>query len=712
MIALISLETILLIYILMLLGISLVKDHTRHVTGRLTLMAVTVLNIGLALARGDVMGADLDTIWATSLGTFGVCAFVAGVTWEMSDARVYEHWTTTFVRRAVQSLAIPFFAFAWIAYHLIYIPIYTSDTQYATAGILTASGVILPVSVAYTVLWQLLPSWLSHLSAVITFISALATVLVVNAHTPIGLVVSLLGTLIMAATMTFMLATNGLDRWISQPPIPRVGSTLSVAVFSTLLTCLPVVTLYTQANPPSWVTVGVLAIAIAGVATLLVDALRGVFREQAAFTRVEEELQQIEFIDPITRVANRMGFQDALLAALAEAGETAIAVYHLDLGGFRSVNDAIGQFMGDEVLAIVAERLANQIRQEDVLARLGGDEFGILLKNCPDGPTALTLGENLHSAIIQPIELGIGWRINLDAAIGVVLANSQDSMTDVMRFANAALHRAKREGCGRHIAMLGVEDLRASVSAFANDQRLRTAFLQEQFTLAVQPVIDVRSGHTVGFEALTRWPNATLGPAEFIPLIEENGLADAFGKWVLHTATKWAAAQGCEIAVNISPRHMHSPNFVTDVLGALEASGLPGSLLLIEITERSAMPDMDRTNAMLNTLRSHGIRIAVDDFGTGEFSLQQLMEYPLDVLKLDRSFVAGIGSDPADRTLVNALIHAANGLGFTTIAEGVEDQTVAQILNDLGCDQAQGYLWSAPMPLEEGAAWWAQHKAS
>lgn len=711
MMILIVAEIILLVHILVLLGISLFKDRSRRVTGRLNLMAITVLNIGLVLARGDVMGVNLDTIWATSLGTFGVCAFVAGVTWEMSDAKVYDYWLSNFVRQAVQSLAIPFFAFAWIAYHLIYIPIQTGETQYATASILIASGVVLPVSVAYTVLWQLLPSWLSHLSAVTTFTSALATVLVVNAHTPVGLVVSLIGSLVMATTMTHMLATQGVDGWISQPPTPRGGSTFSVAVFSTLLTCLPVVTLYTQAGTPSWVTVSVLAIAIAGVATLLIDALRSVHREQAAFTRMEEELQQIEYVDPITRVANRMGFQDALLAALAEAGDTAIAVYHLDLGGFRSVNDSIGQFMGDEVLAIVADRLANQIRKEDTLGRLGGDEFGVLLKNCPDGPTALTLGENLHNAVIQPIELGIGWRVNLDASIGVVLANSQDSMTDVMRFADAALHRAKREG-NRHIAMLGVEDLRASVSAFANDQRLRTAFLQEQFTLAVQPVIDVRNGHTVGFEALTRWPNATLGPAEFIPLIEENGLADAFGKWVLHTATKWAAQQGCEIAVNVSPRHMHSPNFVADVLGALEASGLPGELLLIEITERSAMPDMNRTNAMLNTLRAHGIRIAVDDFGTGEFSLQQLMEYPLDVLKLDRSFVAGIGENQADRTLVNALIHAANGLGFTTIAEGVEDQVVAQTLNDLGCDQAQGYLWSAPMPLEKGAAWWAQHKAA
>ena len=707
----IMVEVLILVYVTGLLGVSLIRDHQRRVIGRLTVMAITILNIGLVIARGEVLGAGLSTTGASILGTIGVCAFVACVTWELSDAKVYEYWLATFARQAFQSLAIPFFAFAWMAYHLIYIPLQTGDTHYATMSILIASGVILPVSVAYTVLWQLLPSWFSQLSAVTSFTSAFATVLVVNAQSFWGLVVSLLGSSFLATYATFMVGTHGLNGWMSQPPTPRGGSTFSVAVFAGLLTCLPVVSMYTHDRASAWLTVIVLVLALAGVATLLIDALRGVYRERATFERVERELQQVEYVDPITRVVNRLGFQEALMVALNEAQDSTIAVYHIDLGGFRSVNDSIGQFLGDEVLAIVADRLANQIRQEDTLARLGGDEFGVLLKNCPDGPTALTLGDNLHGAISQPIEIGVGWRVNLDAAIGVVLATSQDSMTDVMRFADAALHRAKREGT-REIAMLGVDDLRASVAAFANDQRLRTAFMQEQFTLAVQPVIDITTGHTVGFEALTRWPNATLGPAEFIPLIEENGLADAFGKWVLHTATRWAAAQGCEIAVNISPRHMHAPSFVDDVMGALAASGLPGDLLLLEITERSAMPDMKRTNTILNTLRDQGIRIAVDDFGTGEFSLQQLMEYPLDVLKIDRSFVAGISERNADLTLVNSLIHAAKGLHFTTIAEGVEDQMVADALRKLGCDQAQGYYWSAPMTLAKGAEWWTQHKAS
>ncbi len=702
-------EIALLAVMILLLAASLYVERTRRVIGRYSVLSLLILSIALALARGKVLGLAQDTLLVAAIGMVGICGFVACMTWELSDTRLSDYWLTSMGRQTFQSLLIPFVSFAWITYHLIYFPLSSADIDATTRSILIASGVILPVSVAYTVMWQLLPTWVSQLGALLTFSSAIAIVIVVNTGSEWGLVVSLVGTFITTAYAAVMAFQLGFQEWMTQPPIPRGGSIFSILIFSMLLVCLPVVALYTKSHTPNGITVLVLVVTLVGITLLLVDAIRALYREQQTYRTVETELQTIEFIDPITKVANRTGFQEALLIGLAEAGESTIAVYHIDLGGFRAVNESIGSFLGDEVLSIIADRLANQIRSVDTLARLGGDEFGVLLHECPDGPTAMALAENLHTAISQPIELGIGWRVNLDSAIGVVLATSQDRMTDVMRFADAALHRAKLDG-EHAISMLGVDDLRASVSAFANDQRLRTAFLQHQFTLMVQPVIDLHDGATVGFEALARWPGATLGPAEFIPLIEENGLADAFGSWVLETATQWAAKQGCEIAVNISPRHMHSPNFVTDVLRALDQSGLPGELLLLEITERSAMPDMERTNDILNALRTKGIRIAVDDFGTGEFSLQQLMEYPLDVLKIDRMFVSGITDNDADRTLVTGLVHAANGLGFTTIAEGVEDQRVAEHLKELGCDQAQGYFWSAPMPLSKGAQWWNQHK--
>lgn len=709
MIVVIIAEVVLLLGMCALIGFSLNSHRQRRVIGRWTLLSLMVLSIALALARGQVLGLFDQAVWIQILGTLGVGSFVACISWELSDARAYEYWLINVARQAVQSLAIPFFSFAWMAYHLIYLPLSSGEVDTNARTILIASGVILPVSVAYIMLWQLLPTWVSKIGAVMTTTSALATVVVVNLNSSWGLVISLLGTAYMTGFAIYVVRAKGLEHWMSQPPIARGRSVFVLAIFALLLVCSPIVSLYARESTPQWVTVLVLMATLTGAAVLLSDASRSRYRERQTFDLVEHDLQQIEYIDPLTKIANRVGFQEALMVSLAEAGDSTIAVYHIDLGGFRAVNDAVGSFLGDEVLTIVADRLANQIRAEDTLARLGGDEFGVLLHDCPDGPTALTLAENLHTAISHPIELGIGWRVNLDSAIGVVLATSQDRMNDVMRFADAALHRAKNDG-EHAVSMIGVEDLRASVAAFANDQRLRTAFIQHQFTLMVQPVIDLSDGATVGFEALARWPGATLGPAEFIPLIEENGLADAFGTWVLQTATKWAAEQGCEIAVNISPRHMHSPNFVRDVLDALNDSGLPGELLLLEITERSAMPEMERTNAILNALRERGIRIAVDDFGTGEFSLQQLMEYPLDVLKIDRTFVSGIDTNHADKTLVTSLVHVARGLTFTTIAEGVEDETIRDGLFDLGCTQAQGYLWSPPMSLEKGAQWWKTHK--
>lgn len=706
---LVVVEIGLLTTMMLLLIWSLVTEPGRRVSGRFTVITVLILCVAMVLARGHIMGVVPANGWITVGGLVGLCAFVATVTWELSDTKVYENWFVTFAKQATQSLLIPFLSFAWITYHLIYTPLMSDEAHNGVIPVLVSGGVVLPVSVAYTMLWRLLPNWVSQIGVVMTFTSVLSTVIIVNSGSVIGMWISLAGTVIMVCVSIYMVFTNGFSNWMSQAPTPKSGSIFSVSVLSTLLTILPLVSIVAAKSTPSWLTVLILVGAIYGSSSLMIETLRVVYREDGVYKTRMEELQRVEYIDPLTKVANRHGFQMALSQALYMAGDGLVAVYHLNLGGFRAVNDALGSQLGDEVLTIVSERLRNQIRQDDVIARLGGDEFAVMMCACPDEPTALTLADNLHTAVNQPIELGIGWRVSLDTAIGVVLADSQDSMTDVMRFADAALHRAQSD-TQNHIAMLGVEDLRASVAAFANDQRLRNAFLQGQFTLAVQPVIDLSDGATVGFEALTRWPGATLGPAEFIPLIEENGLADAFGRWVLDTATEWAAAQGCEIAINVSPRHMHSPNFVSDVLSALETSGLPGELLLLEITERSAMPDIERTNEVLNALRVKGIRVAVDDFGTGEFSLEQLMEYPLDVLKIDRLFVSGVNEHEADLALVKGLVHAANGLGFTTIAEGIEDQAVASRLTELGCTQAQGYYWSAPMSLEKGAKWWAEHK--
>jgi diguanylate cyclase (GGDEF)-like protein len=419
--------------------------------------------------------------------------------------------------------------------------------------------------------------------------------------------------------------------------------------------------------------------------------------------------------DALTDLPNRTFLYERMQRALGGPGLSALLL--IDLDRFKEVNDTLGHDHGDELLMEVSGRLRGAVRRTDTLARLGGDEFAVLLCDLPDRGTVIELAGRLRDALRRPFALR-GVAVELEASIGAAL--SPDHGTDVnalVQRADVAMYDAKRSKAG--IATYSADRDPYSADRLALLAELRRALDGDELVLHYQPKVAVDDGRVIGVEALVRWQHperGLLGPAEFVPLAERTGTAAELTRWVLDAALAQSRAwrdDGIDLAVaiNLAAANIVDATLPDAVAAALERHGVPGHRLECEISEDTVMADPVRAMDVLGRLRELGLRLSLDDFGTGHSSLAYLKRLPLDEVKIDRSFVSGMTEDENDAVIVRSTIDLARNLGLDVVAEGVENEAILRGLGDLRCDIAQGFHLSRPLPAAELAAWLAARTA-
>ena len=412
--------------------------------------------------------------------------------------------------------------------------------------------------------------------------------------------------------------------------------------------------------------------------------------------------------DRLTGAANRSLFEhklDLALGRLNNGTDTDVTVLFLDLDRFKAVNDTLGHAIGDALLGLVSERLRSGLRESDTLARLGGDEFAILLRDGIDQQRITELASRLIDLVRRPYLVN-GHVINVGASIGAALAPEDGRTRDqVLRSADLALYHSKSAGRGVfHFFAPAMEERAQERRAMELD--LRKALVLRQFELHYQPQIDVENGLVIGLEALLRWRHphrGTLLPAAFLPFAEEIGLSIPLGNWVLKTACKDAMAipDSMTIAVNVSPTQFESADFSVSVASALKASGLPGIRLEIEVTEAILLRDPCNVSTSLEELRRMGVRVVMDSFGTGLTSLSQVVDFPFDKIKLDRSLIGGALDNHKSRAILRAISALGQSLGVATLAAGVETPEHLAHVRAEGCHSVQGFYYSKAVPAGE-----------
>jgi diguanylate cyclase (GGDEF)-like protein len=404
-------------------------------------------------------------------------------------------------------------------------------------------------------------------------------------------------------------------------------------------------------------------------------------------------------VDPLTGLPDRAAFLHRLWLA-AGTGEP-VAVLFLDLDDFKVVNDGFGHESGDRLLIEVAGRLRGAVREGDMVARLGGDEFTVLCEGVRDAERALATACHIQQAMRAPFTVA-GQRRHVHVSIGCKLSGDETMDADaLLRDADSAMYQAKGAGKDR-VEVFSEETRRRILRRIELEQRLRAALDAGELELHYQPQVDLASGRLVGVEALARWDAAS--PAEFIPLAEETGLIGPLGAWALRTACRdlagWHAAglMPLSVTVNISTRQLEDPEFPALVAHALAVAGVEPSSVCLELTEGALMDAGEASVDALRVLKDLGVYVGIDDFGTGHSSLARLRRLPVEVLKVDRSFVDGLGTEPEDSAVVAAILSLAHAMGLHVIAEGVETPLQANQLTALGCPVAQGFLWSPAVP--------------
>jgi len=455
---------------------------------------------------------------------------------------------------------------------------------------------------------------------------------------------------------------------------------------------------------------------IEGVGSNLSDdpAVRGLalnFRDISERKVLEEKLRQLAFHDPLTLLANRNLFRDRVQHALtrAQRGECCAAVMFLDVDNFKNINDSLGHDAGDRLLQAVAQRIVKTSRTSDTVARLGGDEFGVLL----EGVGTAAEVQRVAGALIESLGTAFsldGREVRVTASVGVAFSTPDTTAKELLSNADLAMYHAKAAGKNRHVTFqpqmqtLLHERLRLEAD-------IGRALAKEEFFLEYQPIVDLGTRVLLGVEALVRWRHPEAGvlmPATFIHVLEECGQIAALGRWVLQQACRdvcgWrhsiAGASGLRLAVNISARHLQHGELVQDVLQALEGSGFESGNLVIELTESTMMYNTEVNLERFHRLKALGVKLAIDDFGTGYSSLSYLHRFPIDILKIDRSFVNGLTSSGDGPDLARAVITLGETLGLDTVAEGIEVEPQVEALLALGCVAGQGFLFAPARSLE------------
>src|SRR5215510_10494408 len=422
--------------------------------------------------------------------------------------------------------------------------------------------------------------------------------------------------------------------------------------------------------------------------------------------RAEDKIAHLAHYDALTDLPNRVLFREKLEQALKDLKPgVQLAVLYIDIDEFKSVNDALGHPVGDELLKGVAWRLRSCLGESDIAARLGGDEFAVIQHPVHGAAETERLVESIYRAIRKPLECA-GHLITTDASVGIAMAPRDGIHLDqLLKNADLALYGAKGDGRRTFRFFKPGMDARAKARRMLESE-LRYAIAGGGFETYYQPVVDLRDNKISGCEALLRWRHperGTISPADFIPVAEDTGLINELGQFVLETACREAAKwpDDVRIAVNVSPVQFRGQTLALNVATALAAAGIAPSRLELEITEAVLMRDDEAALAMLHQLRALGVKIALDDFGTGYSSLSYLHRFPFDKIKIDRSFVKNIGDEGASSAIIQAVVNIAAASNMTTTAEGVEQEWQRELLRELGCTEMQGYLFSPAVSAAE-----------
>ena len=451
-------------------------------------------------------------------------------------------------------------------------------------------------------------------------------------------------------------------------------------------------------------------LAITAITSQAIPMFVGHIRDISERKKAEERLTYLAHYDALTGLPNRNLFQEQLSLASGRAKRSGqmLALMFLDLDRFKEINDTLGHAAGDLLLQAIARLLKGSLRDIDSIARLGGDEFTIIVEDITDVDQVITIAERVKAAFSDAIVID-GRELFVTASVGISMDTGGLDVDALLQTAGIAMHRAKEEG--RNTYEFYASEMNAGRAGRLDMEiLLRRAVARQEFVLHYQPIMAVTGDRVVGVEALIRWNSPELGfvsPAQFIPLAEETGLIVPIGEWVLSTACLQAKAwqsQGIQpltMSVNLSPRQFRQKNLVEMIAGVLEKTGLDASLLDLEITEGMIMHRADQAVAVLERLHKLGVRLSVDDFGTGYSSLSYLKRFPVQTLKIDRSFVNDLTTDGDDGSIVTAIIAMAKSLKLEVVAEGVETREQLAFLTRLHCDKYQGYLFSRPIPADD-----------